>query len=367
MSYRGCSQAQGRVNRRRGGNDRLPGAQCCAHVGHVHGTCTAETEDHIVAYIHTAAHRHAHDQVRHVRIDDLVSALGHFHHVHSQDGSHTVECLPGTFRLQRHTSAVEVFRIDIAQDHRGIGHCRLFPAEPVTGRTRIGACALRTHVQRLQFRVGVDDGAPARADGYDVQRRIQGAEFFDTRFTVEGFLSIGNQAYIKSRAADIGRDDIVITQDTAERAGRFYSTCRPGVDRGDRQHGVRIRYSAIGFHQQQSRFQPLFPEKSGYGFHIVQCCRAYISIQHRGDETFVFPFQRHHFTGSAAIQVRVQFLDDFLCPQFVSAVCKRPQEANGDTFDTLLNEIRYGLAHVVFIQRHHLAAGIIHAFTYLPG
>ena len=151
----------------------------------------------------------------------------------------------------------------------------------------------------------MDYGPSARANRYNVQRRIQGTEFFDTGFTVEGFLSVGNKAHVKSRAAYVGRNNIFITQDPAECLRRLYTACRSGVDSGDRQHGIGISYPAVGLHQQQSRLQSLFPEKSGNGFHITQGCGSYVSIQHRGDETLVFPFQRHHFTGSAAIQVRI--------------------------------------------------------------
>jgi len=72
--------------------------------------------------------------------------------------------------VQRNLAAQEVGGVDPSGDDIGVGHRRLAPAAPVTGRPRHRARALRTDVQATGL-VDPGDRPTAGADLYDVDDR----------------------------------------------------------------------------------------------------------------------------------------------------------------------------------------------------
>ncbi len=73
------------------------------------------------------------------------------------------------FPVETHGAAVEVVRIDVAEDDVGIGQRRLLPAASIADRARIGASALRPDLD--QPHVSAREAAAAGADLEQFERR----------------------------------------------------------------------------------------------------------------------------------------------------------------------------------------------------
>src|SRR5207245_1514405 len=120
------------------------------------------------------AHDLAADQIRHLGIDDIVDAGGGLVYFELQRlGDLLFDGAQGLFFVQRHSAAEKIIRVDDAEGEVCIGDRDLVAAGVVADRPGVGPGAARSDQQSPGFRFHLREGAAARADGFNIDDRLQ--------------------------------------------------------------------------------------------------------------------------------------------------------------------------------------------------
>ena len=164
-------QPEGREQSGAGRNDDPLDVELRRHAGGEQRPVAAECEQRELARIAPALARYRADRTDHVRRRDLICAIGRILDRHLQRrrdglGEHRARLLG--VELER--AADEMLRIDVAEQHVGVGDGRHSAALIVTDRTGRGARALRSDLQSAA-RVDPDVRAAAGADFGEIDRR----------------------------------------------------------------------------------------------------------------------------------------------------------------------------------------------------
>src|SRR3954447_23530717 len=109
--------------------------------------------------------------------------------------------------VELHTAAEEILRIDVAEHQVSVRHRRSSAAEPVAGRTGLGAGTLRADMQHPASVHPGDRAAPG-ADGADVNHRhLDRYTPFDLEGGGETLLAADHRRDIGGGAAHVDGDE----------------------------------------------------------------------------------------------------------------------------------------------------------------
>ena len=208
------------------------------------------------------------DGAHHVRGGDEVGAVGRLDQRHPERARHLLlEHLVRPRRVELHRAAREPRRIEIAQDHVGVGDRRLGAAEVVAERAGRRPRAPRPHLERAAG-IDPDQRAAAGADLGEVDRRhaeqVAGAgqeprPVHDAAAHLvlgsAGHLAVLDDRRLRRRPAHVERDELAEPDAAGERlraddAGRGAGL--DDVDRVRRRGGVGHE-PAVGLHDQERR------------------------------------------------------------------------------------------------------------------
>ena len=244
----------------------------------------AEREQDEVARIIAALQRHETDRARHFVVGhaddgggDLVGAEAEVR------ADLLVEDVPHTIELRRARDAEQPVRVQTAEQEIGVGRGRLVATAAVADRPRLGAGALRSHLQDAGG-VHARDGAAAGADRVDIDHRhADGQPVAHLLVGGHGRHAVADHADIEAGAAHVARDDVAIARGERGVGGGLDPGRRPrhervdGVASGDvDRHGP-----AIALHDQQLAPAALAPQLTRERSQVPVDHRLHVAVDRR--------------------------------------------------------------------------------------
>ena len=142
--------------------------------GHpMQGSCPAKGHQAIAARVNAARHRVGGDGQGHGVIDDLQHAQGRILDAHAKGrGQLVTDCGLGQGGVNLQPAAKEMFRVQPAQHHLGVGHRRVLAAAPIAGWPRLCPGRPGSHTEGPAT-VDIGDRPATRADGVNVDHGRQ--------------------------------------------------------------------------------------------------------------------------------------------------------------------------------------------------
>ena len=127
----------------------------------MHRPCAPEGDQHELARVVAALHRHEAQCIHHGRVGDLHDAVCGGHDVQPERvGAFLLDRRARRGHVQLDLTAEKVVRVEAAEHQVGVGHRGLAAAFAVADRTGVGAGAARTDAQRA---AGIHPGNRAAA------------------------------------------------------------------------------------------------------------------------------------------------------------------------------------------------------------
>ncbi|GAA3308196.1 hypothetical protein GCM10020219_008840 [Nonomuraea dietziae] len=195
------------------GDDDLADAELPGDEDGVHGARAAEGDQGELARLHAVLDRERADGLRHLGVGDVADALGQLQGVHVELCGEGGDGLARRVGVEPHEAAGEPGGVDPAEDDVGVGHGGPGAAPAVTGRSRYRPRRLGADAQRA--RLGVGDGAAARADGVEVDDGHQDGKALDAGLGADVGPPADDEGDVEGGAAHVDADGVV----AAEQAG----------------------------------------------------------------------------------------------------------------------------------------------------
>ena len=325
----------------------------------------AVREQREVARVMAALDRRAAQQVGHVRVHDPVDARRGLLDGLPEPLGQRLERAHRGFAVQRHRSAEEVLRIQVAEDQVRVGDGRQRAAAAVTGRAGARARRRRADLQHAD-RVDPGDRAAAGADALHGDLRDLERVLSDHRLVLELQTVADDQRDVERRAAHVRAEDVRLLVRAADELRPERAADRPGVEQADRAlaRGGDRHDAALGGHQQDGRLQARLAEPLLQAAQVARDRRPEVRVQRRRHAALVLAQhgrdvgrRGHEHVGERGAQSRGQ-------AALVLGVEEAPQQADGDGVDARLAHLLDGEGDLVVGQLDDHTALVVDALAH---
>ena len=133
----------------------------------------------------------------------------------------------GKIPVQRHFTSKKIFRVQVTHHQRGVGKCRILAPFCITGRTRHGARALRTHL-KVPAIINPGYAASTRAYGMYVQCGDCNRQALKTLLCFHPGFACNNQGGIEAGTAHVDGNEVRFVDQRAECCRPDDTACRTG-------------------------------------------------------------------------------------------------------------------------------------------
>ncbi len=326
----------------------------------VHRPRAPERHQHELTRLDTVLHRQRPDRLRHPGVGHVAHALGQPQRIELQLPGQLRHRDPGRLGVQRHQPAREPGRIHPPQHHvrvrdRDLGAAPAVARGPGNGPRRLG-----THPQRA--RLGVGDGATARADRVQVHHRHQHRMTLDPRLRADVGPPVHDERHVERRAAHVHADRVV----PPEQPGRRDPAHRP-ADRPRQQRLQRPAHRVRGVHQPARRLhdvhrhrQPPLGEAPLDPAQITAHHRPRVRLQYRRGRPLVLPPLPGHLVRQHDQHILTQLGPQNLTgPHLVRRIGEGEQQAHRHRVEPLRTSPPRRRPHRLLVQRHELPPPVV--------
>ena len=234
---------------------------------------------------------------------------------------------------------------------------RLYAAARVSRRARISACAFRPDLQRARI-VHPRDAAAAGADHMDVYHRRLHRVIGNQPARTEQRLAAIDQRHVGAGTADVERDEVFETGDTADFSSAHHTCSRPrqtGAHRV-RAHCAHRHQAAVGMYGERLDGDAKIFDTLEKAFEIGFHARADRRIQQGRRPPLVLAEFRQHVARYADISIGQHAFHHAPRRLLVRRIAIGMQKAHGDRFDAgRFKALRCGLDFVLVERRNHRA------------
>ena len=237
------------------------------------------------------------------------------------------------------------------QHEMGVGYRRARAAMTVGRRTGPRAGAFGPGIHQAG-RIDARDGAAARADSVNIDRRGDQIVIVDRQRIRDRDAAFMHQHHVATRAADFHADQVVFADpggkvlhraDTGGRAGQqqVHRLADKLVERG--RAAIRLQHQQLGL---QPHVDQLLLQRREVGCDP----RHDIGVHRRGRRAFVFAHHRHDIGRNRNPFADVFFPQDVGNRVFVGRIDEAVDQADGDGFDAVIGKNPAGGAYVIGIE-----------------
>ena len=360
-----------RTPHRRGGplrNDDLRHPELRGEHPRVGRPRSAEGKHHEVAWVKPLLDRRLVDEVRHLELDDLGNAARAGIDIHVQPIRNAADGTPRRRKVEAHGAAGEVLGIQAPEREIRVRHRGHLTPAPVADWSGLGPGALRADTERAGELIDADHASAPAPDRLDVHLGQVVLVLVHLAAKRVGRLSAVDDADVERSAAHVRGDDVLVAHglgrvpgahDTGDRS-RIQGEERRAPGDVDRNGAAR----ALG-DLERCPVSRLRKPQLDVG-EIAGGHRPHVGVETGCGRAFVLSPLRHELMGAGHEQSRLQVLDHCLDPPLMRGLEERPQEADGDGFHALGDELADGLRGLRLVQRHDHACEAVHTFGYAP-
>ena len=304
--------------------------------------------------------------VGHVLVDDLVDAPGHLLHAHVELAGHRAEGLSCRVHVELHLPAEKIVRVEVAQDEVCVGDRGARAATAVAGRPRLGAGAVRPHLEKPQG-VHPGDAAAAGADLDHVDDRdLDGkaaalAEAVDpVHLELPGLqrIAVLHRAELGGGAAHVEGEEIGIARALPQSGRRQRSRRRPRFQHAHREAGGRLGRAdaAAGEHHEEAAAETQAVQPLLKFLQIGRHALLHVDVGGGGAGALELADLGHHVGAHRHPDVRRHLGDELLRAALVGGVAEAVEIAHRHRPHVLVPKLGHETAHEVLVQRCKNAA-----------
>ena len=320
----------------------------------------AEGDHRVIARVEAARGGDAPDAVHLVGRGDLQHAGGGFLGRDFELAAELFVGRPGRIGVELQPAADQRLR-QPAEHQPGVGHRRLGAAAAIADRPRVGARALRSHLERAVF---VDPGERPAAgpDRLDVEHRRLDRIALDRRVAGELGRQVADQRHVGRRAADIEGEHVPVVGEPCHMGRAEHAPGRPG-----NQHRHRLlrrlragHDAAVRLHDQERHRAGAFPDAALGMAEIGLAVGFHHDVDQGRHGALVFAVFRQDDGGKRDVDAGVPRGHQLADPVLVRRVGVGMEQADGEPVDPERHQLVGRGEDPVLVERRQLGAVVAH-------